>query len=717
MKKRYLLASVALMMSSLAACDTNNTPSNPDKNLLKVYDLNAKFVNSGYGKDVNGNDEFLPLPTYHHKNNGEAPYVDVAQFFDIANKLFHIRLDYDNMSAIRLPQYDSSIEKIADHLYGIYSEAVLGATMDTKENLFTIYRFDYMFAQSESLNGSLRSDVATPNNGNTSLVHGSSRTTYSGEFQAEEYDLDDYNMDIVEIDDKVYMPAQLLANTVMRGMGSDFAYNGNDFFMTSYIGTETVSAASASFRSSNNTFELNKALYVSATPISGESYRYVANLPIEEGKPATYAIFSLTSDGHGFGFTANSPTAAYSGENADYKLDWVKEDKDVYITLYLKQTSGEFAPIGHMMRVSSNETFFNKKTRSTALSEFNYQLLRFQIENYYGLKEELIAQKGFTDFDSFVKAKGLKDKLLSTDSQVYDEGLSEFLMKYIDDGHTKYTGRSVFSGPQEVTSADLSNRYMGPRRGTLLAKRQEYVDYRKSILGEDVEQVGLFIEGETAVIRFDVFNHLLPLITDPGHAMDDFTIGYLMDRSTPFGFMRAFEEIEKHSEIKNVVYDLTCNGGGMVLTIPFLAAYFTKDPIICLRDNLAGVVREFHYDVDLNKDGVYHGEGDTFADKYHFYILTSDFSFSCGSALPTVAHIAGIDIIGTKCAGGACNVAGFSDACGSIYTLSAPQQIGYYDKDGNFINDDAGIPLTHEVSKEAWYDLTKLNQAIKGFSN
>ena len=222
--------------------------------------------------------------------------------------------------------------------------------------------------------------------------------------------------------------------------------------------------------------------------------------------------------------------------------------------------------------------------------------------------------------------------------------------------------------------------------------------------------------GETAVIRFDLFSHLLPIITDPGTALDMLDTSTFLKSSSPFGFMKAFKEIEQHSEIKNVVLDLTCNGGGMVLTLPFLAAFFTKDPTIYLKDNLSSVVREFHYDVDLNCDGVYRGQGDCYADKYHFYLLTSDFSFSCASAFPTMAKIAGIDIIGVQCGGGACNVAGFTDACGSIYTLSAPQQIGYLDENGNFVNDDAGIPVKYEVPKESWYDLTKLNSAIQGFN-
>ena len=700
-------------MSALVGCAAPNVPEGTP---LRLYDANAKFVTSGYGESDQELKFWYPLATYRHKNNGEAPYVEVGQFLDALNKLLHNRIDFTSMTSTRITQYDSSIAKVSEHLYGIYSESTLGALINTEENIFDIKRYDYMFVGIDSFNGTLRNDVAAPNYSKESLVYGSMRSKYYGEFTNEVYDLDDYNMDIVEMDNKVYMPAQLLSNMFFRGTGADIVYNGNDYFLSNSVGTSSgFPHLEGSFRSGNNTFEIGGTLHESVTPVSGETYRYAGINPTKEGEPATYEVFSLGQDGHGYVYNASS-ISGVNVEGATHKLDWTKSGGDLYITLYAKDTTGGFAANGNMMRISSNQTYFNTKVRSQALSEFNYQLLRFQVDNYYGLKDELAAKHGFRDFDSFVTQKNLKEKLLSTDSRVYDEGLSEFLMKYIDDGHTRYTDRSVFSSHEEVKGTDLANRYMGPRRTALLGHRTEYMDYRKSVLGADANPIGLFMEGETAVIRFDGFNHLLTLISNPGSAMDFMDLPTLLNASSPFGFMRAFDELSKHSEIKNVVLDLTCNGGGMVLTLPFLAAYFAKDPILYVKDNLGGVVREFHYDVDLNMDGVHHGAGDYYGDKYHFYILTSDFSFSCASALPTMAHIPNVDVIGIQGGGGACNVAGFTDACGSIYTMSAPQQIGYLDKDGNFVNDDAGIPVTHELAKENWYDLVKLNKAVKEFS-
>ncbi len=705
MKKNYLIISATALLA-LASCSALN-PSGGNKSPLTLYDENAKFVLSGYA-----NGEWFPLATYHHKNNGEAPYVEIGQFLEVINNLIHIEINYETMTSNRLYQYDSYINKIDNHLYGIFSENVIGATIDTEDNILNILRFDYMFAQNNSFNGSLRNDTASPNNSDLSLVHGTNRSKYYGEFESEAYDLDDYHMDIVEKDNKVYMPAQFLSNTFLRGQGFDIVYNGNDFFTSSAISNNSYPNVTSSYYSSNNTFKMDEVLYSSVTPTSGEQYRYVASLPTE---PVTYGIFSLDKEGHGYAYTASSKSSTEPSD-VKYKLDWQKVNDDIYVTLYNKDSNGQFANAGKIMRISTKETFFNKKTRSTALAEFNYQLLRFQIDNYYGLKEELSQKQGYVDFDSFVSEKGLKDKLMSLDTREYDEGLSEFLMKYIDDGHTRYNTRSVFSGMESVSGADLATRYTGPRVNSLFNYLSDYTTLRKNTLGENVEPQGLFMEDNTAVIRFDAFNQPLPIIFNPGSYLDNVDVATALKTSSPFGFIKAFAEIEKHDEIKNVVIDLTCNRGGAVLTLPFLTAYFSKDPILVLKDNLGGVVREFHYDVDLNMDGIYRGPGDYYGDKYHFYILTSEFSFSCASALPTMAKIANVDIIGAQSGGGACNVAGFTDACGSIYNLSAPQQIGYLDEQGNFINDDAGIAVTHELAKDSWYDMVKLNAAINSFA-
>ena len=78
--------------------------------------------------------------------------------------------------------------------------------------------------------------------------------------------------------------------------------------------------------------------------------------------------------------------------------------------------------------------------------------------------------------------------------------------------------------------------------------------------------------------------------------------------------------------------------------------------------------------------------------KYNFYILTSNFSFSCANFLPTVAKMKGVKIIGEKSGGGAASVGSFSDGCGSFYNWSSPT-VCVYQKDGKYIHNDEGIEV------------------------
>lgn len=102
MKKQSLILS-AILLLSLSAC---NRSGSKDSELLKLYDANSKFVTSGYGEE-----DSFPLPTYRHKKNGEAPYVELSQFFNITNEMFHNAVDYTAMTSVRLKQYDSYVKK------------------------------------------------------------------------------------------------------------------------------------------------------------------------------------------------------------------------------------------------------------------------------------------------------------------------------------------------------------------------------------------------------------------------------------------------------------------------------------------------------------------------------------------------------------------------------------------------------------------------------
>ena len=164
----------------------------------------------------------------------------------------------------------------------------------------------------------------------------------------------------------------------------------------------------------------------------------------------------------------------------------------------------------------------------------------------------------------------------------------------------------------------------------------------------------------------------------------------------------------REKKIKNIVVDITANTGGAMGVMPFVACIMTKDPTFSVVDSRTGQVIEYHYEADFDGDGVY---GDTYADKFNFFILTSDASFSCGSALPSMLKGTNVKILGIPGAGGASPITSFTDASGFGYKTSGQFGVCYKDN-GTYKTIENGVPVDYEISKNLWYDYPNLTKKI-----
>lgn len=244
----------------------------------------------------------------------------------------------------------------------------------------------------------------------------------------------------------------------------------------------------------------------------------------------------------------------------------------------------------------------------------------------------------------------------------YNKALAK-LIGAVDDGHTSLTSLSPYTAYEDSSSlVELMSEEIGPRLKDLSTKKNKYAKARVTKYAElnptdpnYYQGLTLSKDKKTAIITFDGFQHSAAEIDSMGAMFPpDYEIEeseyrivsrFKMVNSSPDGFSAAFQilkTINKNADVvKNVVVDLTNNGGGMIATLPYLVAFFTDDPTYVLKDTTNNTVREYHYKVDLNADGVYGGAGDTFKDKFNFFFLTSGFSFSCGNCLPGMAKDAG----------------------------------------------------------------------------
>lgn len=382
--------------------------------------------------------------------------------------------------------------------------------------------------------------------------------------------------------------------------------------------------------------------------------------------------------------------AGFNGFNIGYN------GKDLYYMNAYSESSSQFY---------TQSPWLNQSTRSATLAEYTYNELCFNIDHFYGLKET----REITKIDSIIQSLGYKSNLLSTNTKTYETAMQQFVGAYFCDGHSGYTATSPFQRDLG-TSAYTSALYSNEREMNL------YSAYYECSGARDSAGKGLGVtfsdNNRTAVIRFDTF---MKASDTEGVDVDDYTYDALDENCSYLFFKKAFKEITaKGSTVKNVVIDVSCNGGGMVDSLPYLQAFMTDDPFITYKNTLTGEISDVHYKVDLNQDGTKGGSGDTYKGQYNFYVLTSNYSFSCANAFPTFAKKGGMaKIIGQQSGGGACCVGGFVTASGTNIRSSSCWQFGTY-SGGTWTDNDGGVPVDYELPVSSFYNDNTLDTFVNG---
>ncbi len=690
MKKVFALAPIALLsLAGLTGCGESEAA-------ITLYDANSRFVANSF--DEKGS---IILATYRSSKTGEVPYVDIHEFFRLNRGI-------GSSGGTKMEAKDGIYTATDDKGMALF-------TADPSKDVITVSNYD-SWSPLSTLNNGIGPDVASSADEDLAAVKPSPKTKIHGERKVETYDLKPYHFDIVEKDGKCYAPMQLLSNIFYRFLGFDILYNGLDFYYGAYLSNPMLIQ---SYYATKDRFYADGNKLAKAYPtLEGEAYRYAYKISED---PLTYRILSLTKDGKGLPYNAATPTEKGTLEaipEGRFEYTWTKENDAILLTKILiakdAQTGSEQTLPQGTMKLPLKDSWLGKD-RPQEVARFGYDLLRFQFDKFYGLKSEA----GFTDFESVFTSKKHKEGLLSTDPNVYNEALATFLGKTLNDPHTVYNLPSIFSEKLPADGNKLLKETAGDRYNGLLAKQQEYFKLRneanKAAENADPANLqGLFVQNKTAVIRFDSFGTKGTFISNSGEegGLDDIDIAQCFKiGDAPLGFDAAFNQISKNKAIENVVIDLTCNGGGNVMALPYILAHFTDDPTIWIEDRAMGFTKEFHYSVDLNHDKKWGATEDTYKGKYKFFILTSDFSFSCANFLPMFAKQQGAKVIGVKGGGGACTVGGFSDGSGSIYAVSSPQ-VAVYPNGSSFANTENGCPVDAELASDSWYDLAKLDAFV-----
>lgn len=337
-----------------------------------------------------------------------------------------------------------------------------------------------------------------------------------------------------------------------------------------------------------------------------------------------------------------------------------------------------------------NDPLLRKTTRSQSLADFTYKELCFAMDNFYGFP-------GRIQFNDAIKAKGL-DKALDEDIELgpkikeflHSTSLAEYFLGMTGltgiyyDGHTALELTS-FAIKDRDKYEDLINEYtkvqmenlgmiMSLRAG-LASAMSMYQDMmtinkiRSEAYGENETYIK---KGNTAVCIFDSFNSRNekawkdyyegkgPLPTVENTKGDDMVI-----------FLDALKKASADPEVKNLIVDITANGGGSADIVMVMTSLIMGKSYISQDNALTGQRAIVEYEVDRNFDGVFDAKDNDVHYDLNFAVLTSDVSFSCGNLFPSMLKDGGIPVMGETSGGGSCAIQAMCTADGFCFQISS----------------------------------------------
>lgn len=411
---------------------------------------------------------------------------------------------------------------------------------------------------------------------------------------------------------------------------------------------------------------------------------------------------------------------------SDYLIDLVEQDGECYLplqtmsdlfmnNLYLQYFYNEKALFGLKYQSSLLNRVYeaDPKEMSQEFALFNYNELRFLLDNFYGLKPE----HSIRDFGTMLAVNtDLALGLASTKPEEFDTALSELISKHFDDGHSylhRYSWRSPVKGNTMSFHSPLDR--IGISTATNYTVNTEFKKARKNAFPD---QVPMYQEiGDTAFITFDEFvakenlkdyYHMDPLTPDEFIIRDpDGQDGEAEGPDTIRLLMYAARQITREgSPVKNIVLDLSLNSGGDSNAALYVLAWTLGQANVALRDTFTGAESVSYVKADLEMKENYESVGNGMVDRgYRVWCLISPNSFSCGNLIPAAFGMSGkVTLVGQTSGGGSCIVLPATSASGTVFQISGSMQLSTV-RNGSFYNIDQGIqPDIPLVRMESFYD-------------
>ena len=330
------------------------------------------------------------------------------------------------------------------------------------------------------------------------------------------------------------------------------------------------------------------------------------------------------------------------------------------------------------------------------------------MDNFYGLKDN----KGIKSMAQYYKGLGLYSNLFSSDRVERTWAFSDAL-SILDDNHTILVSTN---GAWDNAGYRASRRY-GEGCFNRSELRKELVGYRNDAYlsnNATIERDIIYsADNKTALFSFDsfVFGSSDQVFNDGGTIKDT-----AKTYDTFFKLIDVIQRVKEHGNVENIIFDVSLNGGGTVGIMMKLLGLMSKDnsSYLAFYEDTTSILVTYDTKIDINNDGVY-DTSDCFGDEFNFYILTSDYSFSCANAFPCIAQVKNYaKIIGQKSGGGECAVAIHYLPNSEYVYHSSNLHLGYFDEQQNvFKGFESGATPDISVPVGAnFYSIEYLNGAI-----
>ena len=350
--------------------------------------------------------------------------------------------------------------------------------------------------------------------------------------------------------------------------------------------------------------------------------------------------------------------------------------------------------------------------RPEDITEYNYNELCLIMDLYYGFPErmpnnDILAEKGLDRMLSETNDSTRKIRSLLTSNNIFEYGAGIYMLNdyFWDGGHTAFASFPFNSSREDMISVA---KHMIPSN-----ELEGSVDFEKDYYDKDMSRLGAatsrkaMIEtadlvqelssslytkkGDTAVFSFDMFDVNIDGWNKYYHENGS------MPEDTISDFYTAINMADSDPEVKKFVFDLGVNGGGQMGAVEYMISMISDSRSVGMKDSIHDRLGIENYTVDKNLDKVIDEKDDAFVPDLKYGVITSYYSFSCGSLLPYLAHENNILLMGERSGGGSCTVFIHTTPDGSLFQLSTESTL--IDSQGNSI--DKGIAPDYDLVKIA----------------